>query len=32
MLSLFDASELDEDAVKRLRRALNQKLRELNND
>lgn len=32
MLSLFDASELDEDAVKRLRRAFNQKLRELNND
>ena len=29
MLSLFDASDLDEDAIKRLRRAFNQKLREL---
>lgn len=32
MLSLFDALELDEDAVKRLRRAFNQKLRELSNE
>jgi BlaI family transcriptional regulator, penicillinase repressor len=32
MLSLFDASELDGNAIKRLRRACNQKLRELNND
>ena len=32
MLSLFDASELDRNAIKRLRRACNQKLRELNND
>ena len=32
MLSLFDASELDEDAIKRLRRAFNQKLRELNHE
>jgi predicted transcriptional regulator len=32
MLSLFDASELDEDAVRRLRRAFNQKLREMNHD
>ena len=28
MLSLFDASELDEDAIKRLRKAFNQKLKE----
>ena len=28
MLSLFDVSELDEDALKRLRKAFNQKLRE----
>ena len=28
MLSLFDVSDLDEDALKRLRRALNQKVRE----
>lgn len=28
MLSLFDVSDLDEDALKRLRRAFNQKLRE----
>ena len=32
MLSLFDTSELDEDAVKRLRKAFNQKLREQSND
>ena len=32
MLSLFDASELDGDAIKRLRRAFNQKLRELNDE
>jgi BlaI family penicillinase repressor len=32
MLSLFDASDLDEDAIKRLRRAFNQKLRELSNE
>jgi predicted transcriptional regulator len=28
MLSLFDASELDEEAIKRLRKAFNQKLKE----
>lgn len=32
MLSLFDSSELDEDAIKRLRRAFNQKVREMNNE
>ncbi len=32
VLSLFDAAELDEDSVKRLRKAFNQKLRELNHD
>jgi BlaI family penicillinase repressor len=32
MLSLFDASDLDEDAIKRLRRAFNQKLRVLSNE
>ena len=32
MLSLFDANELDEDAIKRLRRAFNQKLKELNDE
>ena len=32
MLSLFDASELDADAIKRLRKAFNQKLRELSNE
>jgi len=31
-LSLFDAAELDEDTVKRLRKAFNQKLREMNNE
>jgi predicted transcriptional regulator len=28
MLSLFDVGDLDEEAVKRLRRALNEKIRE----
>ena len=32
VLSLFDAAELDEMTVKRLRRAFNQKLRELSNE
>ena len=32
MLSLFDAAELDEETVKRLRKAFNQKLREMNNE
>lgn len=32
VLSLFDAADLDEEALKRLRRAFNQKLREMNND
>ena len=32
VLSLFDATDLDEDTVKRLRKAFNQKLRELNNE
>lgn len=32
MLSLFDAAALDEDTVKRLRKAFNQKLREMNNE
>ncbi|HBO44008.1 MAG TPA: penicillinase repressor [Planctomycetaceae bacterium] len=31
MLSLFDVSDLDEDSLKRLRRAFNQKMREKNN-
>lgn len=32
MLSLFDATELDGETIKRLRRVFNQKLREMNND
>jgi BlaI family transcriptional regulator, penicillinase repressor len=32
VLSLFNAAELDEDSIKRLRRVFNQKLREMNND
>ena len=32
VLSLFDATDLDEDTVKRLRKAFNQKLREMNNE
>jgi len=32
MLSLFDAAALDEDTVKRFRKAFNQKLREMNNE
>ena len=32
VLSLFDAAELDEETVKRLRKAFNQKLRELSNE
>ncbi|MEP3479261.1 MAG: BlaI/MecI/CopY family transcriptional regulator [Fuerstiella sp.] len=32
MLSLFDAKDLDEDTVKRLRRVFNKKLREMNHD
>lgn len=32
MLRLFDSSDLDEDAIKRLRRAFNQKLRELSDE
>ena len=32
VLSLFDATELDEETVKRLRKAFNQKLRELSNE
>ncbi len=31
MLSLFDVSDLDDDSLKRLRRAFNQKMREKNN-
>ncbi len=31
MLSLFDVSDLDNDSLKRLRRAFNQKMREKNN-
>jgi BlaI family transcriptional regulator, penicillinase repressor len=31
MLSLFDVSDLDDDSLKRLRRAFNQKIREKNN-
>jgi len=31
MLSLFDVSDLDDDSLKRLRRAFNQKMREQNN-
>ena len=32
MLSLFDAADLDDETVKRLRKAFNQKLREMNNE
>lgn len=32
VLSLFDATDLDEDAIKRLRRVFNQKLREKNDE
>lgn len=32
VLSLFDATELDEETIKRLRRVFNQKLREMNNE
>ena len=32
MLSLFDVSDLDESALKRLRRTFNQKMREMNDD
>jgi BlaI family penicillinase repressor len=32
VLSLFDAAELDEDTIKRLRRVFNQKLREMSNE
>ena len=32
MLSLFDVSELDEDALKRLRKAFNQKLKEMSHE
>ena len=32
MLSLFDVSELDDESLKRLRRAFNQKMREKQND
>lgn len=32
MLRLFDSSDLDEDAIKRLRKAFNQKLRELSDE
>lgn len=32
VLSLFDAAELDEDTIKRLRRVFNKKLREMINE
>lgn len=32
MLSLFDASQLDSETIKRLRKAFNQKLKELNDE